>query len=52
MGTVYSGVDLIETAEGLKVLEVNGTPSGRGVYQAWGIDAGEMIAEEILEGLG
>jgi len=52
VGTVYSGVDLIETVEGLKVLEVNGTPSGRGIYQAWGIDAGEMIAAHILERLG
>jgi len=51
VGTVYSGVDLIETAEGLAVLEVNGTPSGRGVFQAWGIDAGEMIAGHILERL-
>jgi tetrahydromethanopterin:alpha-L-glutamate ligase len=51
VGTVYSGVDLIETAEGLAVLEVNGTPSGRGVHQAWGIDAGEMIAGHILERL-
>ena len=51
VGTVYSGVDLIETAEGLAVLEVNGTPSGRGVHQAWGIDAGEMIAAHILERL-
>lgn len=51
VGTVYSGVDLIETFEGLAVLEVNGTPSGRGVYLAWGIDAGEMIAGHILESL-
>ena len=51
VGTVYSGVDLIETVEGLAVLEVNGTPSGRGVFQAWGIDAGEMIAAHILERL-
>ena len=51
VGTVYSGVDLIETADGLAVLEVNGTPSGRGVHQAWGIDAGEMIASHILERL-
>lgn len=52
VGTVYSGVDLIETAKGLAVLEVNGTPSGRGVHQAWGIDVGEMIAGHLLEELG
>ncbi|HPE63954.1 MAG TPA: RimK family alpha-L-glutamate ligase [Methanothrix sp.] len=51
VGTVYSGVDLIETASGPVVLEVNGTPSGRGVYQAWGIDVGEMIAGHLLEKL-
>lgn len=51
VGTVYSGVDLIETVEGLKVLEVNGTPSGRGVYLAWGIDAGEMIAGHLVDWL-
>lgn len=51
VGTVYSGVDLMETSEGLKVLEVNGTPSGRGVFQAWGIDVGQMIARHILEEL-
>jgi len=51
-GTVYSGVDLIETSEGLAVLEVNGTPSGRGIHQAWGIDAGEMIAAHLLERMG
>ena len=51
VGTVYSGVDLIETVEGLAVLEVNGTPSGRGVYLAWGIDAGEMIAGHLVDRL-
>lgn len=48
VGTVYSGVDLLETSRGLAVLEVNGTPSGWGVHQAWGIDVGEMIASAVL----
>ena len=48
VGTVYSGVDLLETSRGLAVLEVNGTPSGWGVHQAWGIDVGEMIASAAL----
>jgi tetrahydromethanopterin:alpha-L-glutamate ligase len=48
VGTVYSGVDLLETSGGLSVLEVNGTPSGWGVFQAWGIDVGEMIASAVL----
>jgi len=51
VGTVYSGVDLMETSEGLKVLEVNGTPSGRGIFQAKGIDVGEMIARHVLDQL-
>lgn len=48
MGTAYSGVDLLETSAGLMVLEVNGTPSGWGVHQAWGIDVGEMIASAVI----
>ncbi|UEC41790.1 MAG: Tetrahydromethanopterin:alpha-L-glutamate ligase [Methanothrix sp.] len=48
VGTVYSGVDLLESPGGLCVLEVNGTPSGWGVHQAWGIDVGEMIASAVL----
>jgi len=51
VGAVYSGVDLIETLEGLKVLEVNGTPSGRGIYLAWGVDVGEMIARHVVSKL-
>ncbi len=49
VGTVYSGVDLMETSDGLKVLEVNGTPSGKGIFQAMGIDAGEMIASQAMD---
>ncbi|MDF0591455.1 RimK family alpha-L-glutamate ligase [Candidatus Methanocrinis natronophilus] len=48
VGTIYSGVDLLESPGGLAVLEVNGTPSGWGVHQAWGIDVGEMIASAVL----
>jgi tetrahydromethanopterin:alpha-L-glutamate ligase len=48
VGTAYSGVDLLETSGGLRVLEVNGTPSGWGVHQAWGIDVGELIASAVL----
>jgi tetrahydromethanopterin:alpha-L-glutamate ligase len=33
---------------GLAVLEVNGTPSGWGLHQAWGIDVGELIAGAVL----
>jgi tetrahydromethanopterin:alpha-L-glutamate ligase len=48
VGATYSGVDLLETPEGLKVIEVNGTPSGRGIFEALGVDIGGMIADRIL----
>jgi tetrahydromethanopterin:alpha-L-glutamate ligase len=44
VGALYSGVDLLETPEGLMVIEVNGTPSGKGIFQALGIDVTEAIA--------
>jgi len=49
VGTVYSGVDLMETEDGLKVIEVNGTPSGRGIFQAMDVDVGEMIASYLMD---
>jgi tetrahydromethanopterin:alpha-L-glutamate ligase len=48
VGTAYCGVDLLETPEGLKVIEVNGTPSGRGIFLALGVDVGKMIAEMVI----
>ena len=30
-----------------KILEVNGTPSGKGIYDAWGINPAEHILEYI-----
>ena len=48
VGAVYSGVDLLETSEGLKVIEVNGTPSGKGIYDALGADVTEAIANHII----
>lgn len=44
VGTVYSGVDILESEEGVMVIEVNGTPSGKGIYSALGVDVGRMIA--------
>jgi tetrahydromethanopterin:alpha-L-glutamate ligase len=49
VGALYSGVDLLETSDGLTVIEVNGTPSGRGIFQALGIDVTEAIAGRLLE---
>ncbi|MDM7935406.1 MAG: RimK family alpha-L-glutamate ligase [Methanothrix sp.] len=48
VGAVYSGVDLLETQEGLKVIEVNGTPSGRGIFEACRVDVTGAIAEHMI----
>jgi tetrahydromethanopterin:alpha-L-glutamate ligase len=48
VGVSYCGVDLLETSQGLKVIEVNGTPSGRGLFEAIGVDVTEAIAELVL----
>jgi tetrahydromethanopterin:alpha-L-glutamate ligase len=48
VGAVYSGVDLLETPQGLKVIEVNGTPSGRGIFEALGVDVAEKIADRVI----
>lgn len=48
IGAVYCGVDLLETGEGLKVIEVNGTPSGKGIFEALGVDVTDAIAEHVL----
>ncbi|MCX6673753.1 MAG: RimK family alpha-L-glutamate ligase [Methanothrix sp.] len=47
VGTVYCGVDLLETAQGLSVIEVNGTPSGKGIFEALGVDVTEAIASHV-----
>jgi len=48
VGAVYCGVDLLETRGGLKVIEVNGTPSGKGIFDALGIDVCRKIANYVL----
>ncbi|HWQ18804.1 MAG TPA: RimK family alpha-L-glutamate ligase [Methanotrichaceae archaeon] len=48
VGAVYCGVDLLETEDGLKVIEVNGTPSGKGIFDALGIDVCRKIANYVL----
>jgi len=48
VGTTYAGIDLLETAGGLKVIEVNGTPSGKGIFEALGVDVTEAIADYVL----
>ena len=51
VGADFAGVDLIEGEEGLMVLEVNGTPSGKGINHACGIDVTEKIVDRLLERL-
>lgn len=48
VGTVYCGVDLLEAKEGLKVIEVNGTPSGKGIFEALGVDVTRAIASYVF----
>jgi tetrahydromethanopterin:alpha-L-glutamate ligase len=47
VGAVYCGVDLLETVQGLSVIEVNGTPSGKGVFEALGVDVTAAIASHV-----
>lgn len=50
IGTTFAGVDIIEgyiKKSSPKILEVNGTPSGKGIYDAWGINPAEHIVEYI-----
>ncbi len=47
-GTVYAGVDIIEGDRDY-VIEINGTPSGKGIFEACGVDVTMSIAE-YLEG--
>ncbi len=47
IGTVYAGVDIIE---GDYVIEINGTPSGKGIFEACGVDVTKSIVE-YLKGL-
>lgn len=49
VGADFAGVDLIEGEEGLYLLEVNATPSGKGIKLACGVDVTERIVELLLE---
>jgi tetrahydromethanopterin:alpha-L-glutamate ligase len=49
VGADFAGVDLIEGDEGLFVLEVNATPSGKGIKVACGIDVTERIIGRMFE---
>ncbi|MBW6469738.1 MAG: RimK family alpha-L-glutamate ligase [Methanosarcinaceae archaeon] len=51
IGTVFAGVDIIEGNNGPAILEVNGTPSGAGIHEAWGINAAEYIIDYVTTGI-
>ncbi len=46
-GTVYAGVDIIEGDRDY-VLEINGTPSGKGIFEACGVDVTAGIVEYVF----
>lgn len=46
IGTVFAGVDIIEGDKDY-VIEINGTPSGKGIFEACGVDVAMKIAEYV-----
>ena len=48
VGTAFAGVDIAETDDGFLILEVNGTPSGRGIYEACGVEVTEDIVDYVI----
>ena len=51
VGLDYSGVDLLIGPHGPEVIEVNGTPSFRGIYDATGRDMAPAIVEHATRAL-
>ncbi|MCQ6254690.1 tetrahydromethanopterin:alpha-L-glutamate ligase [Methanocaldococcus sp.] len=49
IGLFYAGVDLIESEEGLKILEVNSTPSWRGLSIVSDINISDKLLEKIIQ---
>jgi ribosomal protein S6--L-glutamate ligase len=48
VGLDYAGVDLLLTARGPQLLEVNGAPSFRGIHRATGRDMAEAIVDHAV----
>jgi ribosomal protein S6--L-glutamate ligase len=48
LGLDYAGVDLLLTKSGVQLIEVNGTPSFRGIYEATGHDMAEAIVAHAI----
>ena len=49
IGLFYAGVDLIESEEGLKVLEVNSTPSWIGLSKVSKVNIADKLLEKIIQ---
>jgi ribosomal protein S6--L-glutamate ligase len=47
LGLTVAGVDLIESAEGPMVMEVNSSPGLEGIQKATGVDVATAIIEHI-----
>jgi ribosomal protein S6--L-glutamate ligase len=52
VGLEVAGVDMLETREGPKVLEVNSSPGFEGLERATGVDIAGAIVERALEVAG
>ncbi|MCX9083966.1 MAG: RimK family alpha-L-glutamate ligase [Candidatus Methanoperedens sp.] len=48
IGTTYAGVDIIE-GDRPYVIEINGTPSGKGIFDATGVDVTVGVVEYLLD---
>src|SRR5659263_671495 len=48
IGTIYAGVAIIE-GDKPYVIEINGTPSGKGIFEATGVDVTAKIVEYLLD---
>jgi ribosomal protein S6--L-glutamate ligase len=49
VGLDYSGVDLLVGGRGAEVIEVNGTPSFHGIFEATGRDMAPLIVEHAMQ---
>ncbi len=49
IGVLYAGIDVVESKEGYKVLEVNGVPEFKNVQRATGVDVAGAIADAVIE---
>lgn len=48
LGLEYAGVDVVETADGPTIIEVNGTPSWRTLYETTGLDMADAIVARAV----